>query len=152
MRVSIRKANLKDANLVAEMAAGLFSELSERTVFMNELSDVCKDLLRQDNSFYAVFLAFMEEECIGMITIHEITSMYARGLMGVIQELYVLPAVRSDGIGAILIREAKEYGSERGWKLIEVGAPNPEKWGRTVSFYKGKGFEEKGPRLRFNFE
>ncbi|MYL39797.1 GNAT family N-acetyltransferase [Halobacillus litoralis] len=149
MQLSIKKANLKDYYHVAEMAAKLFSELGERTILIKELSDVCKDLLRKDN--YTVFLAFWEEECIGMITIYEVTSMYARGLMGVIQELYVLPAMRSDGIGAKLIGEAKEHGSKIGWKFIEVGAPSPKKWGRTISFYKGLGFEEKGPRLRLKF-
>ncbi|WP_431800116.1 N-acetyltransferase family protein [Halobacillus andaensis] len=149
MRVSIRKANLKDVDLVAEMAAGLLSELSERTVCKNELLDVCEGLFNIQNHLYTVFLAFREEECIGMISVHEVTSLYARGSMGVIQELYVRPEVRSDGLGDKLIQSVKEQGAKCGWKIIEVGAPNPEKWSRTVSFYKRKGFEEKGPRLRF---
>ncbi|MFG6147413.1 GNAT family N-acetyltransferase [Halobacillus sp. B23F22_1] len=148
MCVSIKKANLNEAPLVAEMAAELFSELSERTVCKNEVLDVCEDLLNKENHLYTVFLAFKEEECIGMISVQEVTSLYARGSMGVIQELYVRPDVRSDGLGDKLIQAVKEQGSKCGWKIIEVGAPNPEKWSRTVSFYKGKGFEEKGPRLR----
>ncbi|CDQ20059.1 GNAT family N-acetyltransferase [Halobacillus karajensis] len=149
MCVSIKKASLNDALLVAEMAAGLFSEMSERTVCKKELLGVCEELLNKENHLYTVFLAFKEEECIGMISVHEVTSLYARGSMGIIQELYVRSDMRSDGLGDKLIQAVKEQGFKCGWKIIEVGAPNPEKWSRTVSFYKRMGFEEKGPRLRF---
>jgi GNAT superfamily N-acetyltransferase len=152
MSVNIRKAGLNDTKLVTDMATKLLSELRERTFFSSDLFDICKELLGKEENLYAAFLAFKEEECIGMVTIHGVTSLSATGSMGIIQELYVLPNLRSEGIGDQLIHAAMEHGFKCGWTNIEVGAPNPEKWSRTVSFYKRKGFKEVGPRLRFDLK
>ncbi|MEC0276940.1 GNAT family N-acetyltransferase [Peribacillus frigoritolerans] len=152
MNLKIRKAGIDDTKLVTDMAAKLLSELRERTVFSSDLFDICEELLSKEGNLYTVFLAFKEEECIGMVTIHGVTSLYATGSMGIIQELYVLPNLRSEGTGDQLIHAAKEHGYKCGWTNIEVGAPHAEKWSRTVSFYKRKDFKEIGPRLRYDLK
>jgi GNAT superfamily N-acetyltransferase len=75
-------------------------------------------------------------------------SLYTNGSFGVIHELYVLPEHRSNKVGALLIDAMKAIGEERRWNRIEVGAPSPENWGRTIKFYKEMGFEEIGPRMK----
>ena len=61
--------------------------------------------------------------------------------------MYVVPDYRSKSVGALLIETAISFGRERGWPDIEVGAPSPPRWQRTVDFYLRHGFEEVGPRL-----
>jgi GNAT superfamily N-acetyltransferase len=58
-----------------------------------------------------------------------------------------VPDFRSAGVGARLIEASIAFGRERGWPNIEVGAPSPPTWQRTVDFYRRHGFEEVGPRL-----
>ena len=58
-----------------------------------------------------------------------------------------MPDHRSQNVGSLLIEKAISFGRERGWPDIEVGAPMPPKWRRTVDFYLRHGFEKVGPRL-----
>ncbi|MFJ7309776.1 GNAT family N-acetyltransferase [Peribacillus frigoritolerans] len=149
MDIQIRKANLDDIELITSMVAKLLSELGDEAVNSKEFKDVCTELLGKERNLYTAFLAFKEDQCVGIITLSEFASLYAKGIGGVIQELYIVPNVRSQGIGDLLIDAAKEYGINRGWTRIEVGAPDAEKWNRTVSFYKREGFIEVGPRLKY---
>lgn len=152
MEIHIRMATLDDVEIVTNMVADLLSELSGNHVSRKELTEVCTELLSQKRSNYTAFLAFTEDSSVGLITLSEIASMYARGLSGVIQEFYVLPTARSLGIGDRLIRTAIQYGNQCSWTRLEVGAPNAEKWHRTVSFYQRVGFKEIGPRFKYVFD
>mgnify|MGYP001953175553 CR=1 FL=1 len=152
MGVQIRKATLADAEVVSEMVAKLLSELRGTTVFSNDLIDVSKQLLQKEDEQWAAFLACNEEKCVGVITLHGVMALYRAGSLGIIQELYVEPTMRSEGGGEQLIACAKEHGKTYGWGTLEVGAPNPEKWGRTVAFYKRLGFKEIGPRLKYQLD
>jgi hypothetical protein len=46
-----------------------------------------------------------------------------------------------------LIDHVKAFARSHGWKNIEVGAPDLERWSRSIAFYKRLGFVEVGPRL-----
>lgn len=129
----------------------LLTELSEKSIHAKDLIAICEDLLTNKADLYTVFLAF-KEECLGLLTMHEVSSLYAAGSIAIIQELYVQSNMRSEGIGEKLIQAAKEYGFMRNWIRLEVGAPDPEKWSRTVFFYKQKGSKEIGPRLKFDLK
>jgi GNAT superfamily N-acetyltransferase len=107
-------------------------------------------VLLQKPESYTAFLAFGESnDCIGMVTVASSCSIYAGGHFGIIQELYVRPDYRQLQIGHQLIEEVVRYAKGRHWKRIEVGAPEAEKWARTIAFYQREGFVEIGPRLKF---
>ncbi|QVY63445.1 GNAT family N-acetyltransferase [Cytobacillus gottheilii] len=150
MSINIRKATLNDALLVTKMTAELLSELKATTISSDELMDVCLELLKKEEEQWTAFLAFKEDECVGVLTLFGVMALYAPGSLGIIQELYVAPKMRSEGVGEQLIVSAKEHGKKFGWINLEVGTPNPEAWSRTVSFYKRLGFKEIGPRLKYH--
>lgn len=83
-----------------------------------------------------------------MITVTDIYTIYAEGRLGIIQELYVLPEYRSKKVGHELIKKVLEFAKSKGWRRIEVGAPDREVWARTMKFYLKEGFVEIGPRLK----
>ena len=83
-----------------------------------------------------------------MITLSEGLSIYAGGKFGVIREFYVIPEMRSTGVGKALLEKAKEFGRESGWKRIEVTPPDKGKWPRIYNFYTSESFKEIGPRLK----
>lgn len=62
------------------------------------------------------------------------------GRIGVINELYVLPEWRSEGIGAMLIDEAKSLAEDRGWKRIEVTTAGVD-YEKTNQFYQ-RGYQD----------
>ncbi len=137
----------KHAKIVARYVYELIDELAEgkgpnmETVLANT-----KTVLGNDKVFG--LLAYHNAMPIGLIMLNECAAIYAGGIFGEISELYVSPELRSQGIAGTLIERAVTLGSTRGWKRLEVGAPNQPNWKRTFDFYVRSGFEEVGPRLR----
>lgn len=93
-------------------------------------------------------IACADDEPVGLMVLNECTAIYAGGRFGEISELYVRPDMRSRGIAPHLLAAALAAGQARGWRRLEVGAPEQPKWKRTLNFYLCNGFEEVGPRLR----
>ena len=62
--------------------------------------------------------------------------------------MFVAPSYRSQGVGAALVRAAQQIAKEKGWKRIDVTAPESERWERTRRFYEKLGFVFTGPKLK----
>ena len=77
----------------------------------------------------------------------ETFAIYANGCYGVINEMYVVPEHRSSSIGAGLVDAAARHGRSRGWRRIDVTAPESDRWVRTRRFYQSLGFVFTGPKL-----
>ena len=93
-------------------------------------------------------MAFDEEskKNIGFLSLCESYSLYADGSFAIIQEFFVQPTYRSRGVGAKLLKAAKQYGEEKGWKCLEVTTPPLPGFERTLSFYEQNGFQITGGR------
>jgi GNAT superfamily N-acetyltransferase len=145
--VEIRKATLGDCDTVAGLALRLYDEighdLPEPTA-----RDVARTLVTSEDRHYAL-LAFLPDvnEAAGLLTIVESCATYAGGYFGIIQELYVEPALRSHGIGRELLESAGRLARERRWTRLEVTAPFGQRFKRSVRFYRANGFNDSGPRL-----
>ena len=106
-----------------------------------------KYLLESGDSVWALVAKTKSSEIVGILTLNECAAIYAGGSFGEISELYVDSSQRSSGVGAKLIDAAKQFGIQKGWPEIEVGAPPQPEWKRTVDFYMSRGFVYSGPRL-----
>lgn len=152
--IVIKKALASDASLAARLIAELLRDFNEKsgatfTIDTEKLSTTAEELLKRDN--YAIYFAFASNGAVvGLITLSQGSAIYNGGDFCVITELYVSHAHRSSGIGNLLVEQAKNFAKEKGWKQIEVGAPDVMAWPRTIEFYKKKGFKEKGPKLRLD--
>jgi GNAT superfamily N-acetyltransferase len=146
--LSIRKATVEDTETILRLAKGLFSELGHSLPVDNQQSLLfCKTIL--ESGEYVVFLSnYSQGHSNGIITLSEGLSIYACGKFGVIREFYVIPEMRSTGVGKALLEKAKEYGRSNMWKRIEVTPPDKMKWPLTYKFYSREGFSEIGPRLK----
>ena len=146
---TIRKAVIRDAEAVSRLTRELFAELGHIPPITDFKQSVafCKDILEDDK--YVVLLASDSKGLIaGTLTLSEDISIYAGGRFGVIREFYVVPNMRSKGIGKALLEKAKEFSRNKGCKRIEVTLPSKEKHFRTYTFYTREGFQEIGPRLK----
>jgi GNAT superfamily N-acetyltransferase len=146
--LTVRKATGKDAESILRLAKELYSELGHRlSIGDHESVPFCKAIL--ESGEYVVFLSDGPQGYPnGIITLSEGLSIYAGGKFGVIREFYVIPEMRSTGVGKALLEKAKEFGRRSGWKRIEVTPPDKGKWSRTYDFYIREGFAEIGPRLK----
>ena len=130
------------ASLLLELSAGKWRG------GVSDLLPMVKERLDDRSGFFAYVVFDQHDDAVGVITVSTVAAIYAAGVVGTIQELYVAPASRSTGAGRELLARIVELGRRSGWNRIEVGAPAQEQWSRTINFYKASGFTEIGPRLQ----
>lgn len=131
---------------VAELLAALFEEVGH-TPTATEIADIFAETEADDH--HSTLLALDDDgDVVGVLTLAETLSLYAGGYIGVINELYVVPNYRSEGVGKILLDAAKSLAEERDWKRLEVTTPGDE-YAKTLRFYEREGFMPIGPRYKF---
>ena len=148
MRIETCLAIDADADTVGTLVWTLLTELDPAShMAVAEAQAVARSLLGEGASVFGL-LARVDDEPVGVLMLNECASIYARGRFGEITELFVAPEFRSCGVAKHLVAHARQFGLERGWKRLEVGAPHQPDWHRTVDFYRREGFVHVGPRLK----
>jgi GNAT superfamily N-acetyltransferase len=97
-----------------------------------------------------VMLAESDDTICGICTVSFVVSLRTRGVYGIVQEMYILPELRGQRIGAKMLISTLEYAQSVGCIMVEVGTP-PE-GSRQSRFYKGVGFKRFGDRYRYKFD
>lgn len=125
----------------------LYSEIGH-VLSESVANDVTAGLLASEPRYRAL-LAFTPgaEEPVGLLTLAESCATYAAGYFGIVQELYVVPEMRSRGVGQALLEHARKIAVEQNWSRLEVTGPLDPGFARSIAFYRAYGFEDSGPRL-----
>lgn len=132
--------------VVAELLASLFREVGH-TPDAEAIAAIFMET--DEDSRHSTLLAFDDDgDAVGIMTVAESLALYAGGRIGVINELYVVPTYRSEGVGKILLDAVKELAEQRGWQRLEVTTPGAE-YEKTLHFYEREGFMPIGPRYKF---
>jgi len=149
--IQIERAGLEQKETILEFVGRLLRELEGGSAEFEGVDSqkVLAEWAQNQDRVHA-FLAKTEEgRVVGISTLVETFAIYAGGCHGVIDEMYVDPEFRSEGVGRMLIDAVKNFGREKSWLRIDVTAPPEEEWKRTVRFYEREGFVFTGPKLRF---
>lgn len=133
-------------NLIRELLIELGNE-SEDSHYIDIFIESKDRLITQPG--HSFFLAVDNGNICGLITVSENFALYAGGLFGTINEMYVIPAMRSHNIGKLLIDHVKNIAKQKKWTRLDVTSPIEEKWMRTARFYESQGFTFTGEKLRF---
>lgn len=152
MNIQIKSALPEEADQIARMVKALTDEIMEAigekqfNIDLAEASRRCRQYLKE--GIYAVYLAIDADQNrpIGFVALCESHALYAEGAFGIIQELYVEPAYRSQQVGKRLIEAAVDHGRDRGWKRLEVCTPPLPAFAGTIQFYERQRFEITGGR------
>lgn len=99
---------------------------------------VLQQLLEEHSSRGAVWVAESAGTLLGYLTAVLVMSVEHQGLMGEIDELYVVPEARSRGIGAQLLTAVETALAERGCTRLQlqIGAGNSA----ARAFYARRGY------------
>jgi GNAT superfamily N-acetyltransferase len=81
-------------------------------------------------------------------TLGESFAFLAHGTYGILNELWVNPELRSQGVGHQVIDFCVRFARARGWGRIDVSAPPNAEWDRTFAFYQKRGFVFTGRKLK----
>lgn len=131
--ITIRKVKESDMLTVYEQIC----ELEEITLNLNEFKNIFFDNINQNDKLY-----FVAEDstglCMGFISCHVQALLHHGGKVAEIQELFVKPNYRNQGIGSLLIKHIESLLKEMGCVSFEVTAQN--KRIRTHEFYKKENF------------
>lgn len=147
MAVELRALKATESGIAAQMVGALIAELAPGYhPDLGAMTQTAAGLLRQGRILGLV--AWEGDQPVGLLMLNECAAIYAGGLFGEITELYVIPRMRSRGLAAQMVARARDMGNARGWKRLEVGAPEQPVWARTKVFYERQGFTEVGPRLK----
>jgi GNAT superfamily N-acetyltransferase len=131
---------------VSELLADLFEEVGHQ-VSAADIAEIFEIIDADDR--HSTLLALNDEgQPVGIMTLAEVPSLYAGGFIGVINELYVVPNYRSEGVGKILLDAAKTLAEDRNWQRLEVTTPG-EEYEKTLRFYEREGFMPIGPRYKY---
>ena len=143
--IHFKTADESDSAAVAEMLADLFGEVGHDKTAA-EIAAIFADI--EGDERHSTLLALDDDDdLVGLITLTESIAIYAGGRIGVINELYVAHEWRSEGVGAMLVGEAKSLAQARNWQRLEVTTPG-EDYERTIRFYEREGFFRIGPRMK----
>jgi GNAT superfamily N-acetyltransferase len=146
----IRLAVPEDAAAIAAMAVALTEEISGRlgvktfNLEPQKTASLCHMLLREEK--YLALVAIAEEQAIGFVGISEGRALYAEGALATMQEFYVAPPFRANGVGTLLLNAAAELARKRRWNRLEVCTPPLPEFERSLTFYERHGFEITGGR------
>jgi GNAT superfamily N-acetyltransferase len=125
--VTIRPATEANAETVVDLVLRLLEELGGFSVAgqRDSMVALCRLLLAKGH--YAAFVAYTPENtAVGVLTLAEYSALYVAGTLGSIQELYVVPEMRSAHVGQALIAAARDVGRARCWPRSTLGAPGSE--------------------------
>lgn len=141
--ITFRLAAPADTPDIARCLANLFGEV-EHDLDASDIEEIFGDM--EANDKHSTLLAIGHDgDIAGIVTVAECLSISAGGIYGVINELYVLPPYRSEGVGRLLMEQVLELAEHRQWKRVEVTTPGDE-FSRTLHFYEKEGFYKIGPR------
>jgi GNAT superfamily N-acetyltransferase len=149
--IIIKRAAADDSGEIAPMVGELLDEIMAAIgvqAFNFDLHDTVarlKDFILSEK--YFVFVAWGKEaKAVGFIALFESHTLYAEGSFGTIPELYVRPEYRSENVGLRLLEQARNFGTSRGWKRLEVTTPPLPQFDKTLAFYEREGFTITGGR------
>jgi GNAT superfamily N-acetyltransferase len=151
MPFRIERVGIENAAIVLEAVMTLLRELGAEAEDVGELDEArLRAGWAAADGRFQVFVAHAGDgQIAGLLTLSQTFAIYANGNYGVIDEMYVAPRFRSQGLGRELIGAAKAFGRDQGWTRIDVTAPEGEGWDRTRRFYEREGFSFAGPKLKF---
>jgi GNAT superfamily N-acetyltransferase len=132
-------ASVDDAPVAAGMLHDFNNEFGTPTPGPAALERRLRELLATDSTF--VWLGGDPAVGIALVTLR--SNVWFDGPVALLDELYVAPAARNQGIGSAMIAALLAQASDDGWDLIEVNVDEFDHDARR--FYERHGFANKEP-------
>jgi GNAT superfamily N-acetyltransferase len=154
MEITIRTATVDDAAALGEILRSVdwFTSLIEMPA--EELQASILQSLESclaDSSHLLLVAETGTGSLAGYLSLHWLPYLFLDGAEGYISELFVHKAIRSAGVGTLLIERAKEEGRARGCsRLMLVNGRTRESYQRD--FYKKNGWHERETMANFVYD
>ncbi len=131
-----RLATPDDAAEVARLLHDFNTEYDWPSPGIEVLTERLSTLLATEDTF--AVLAGSPAVAVALVTLRP--NVWYEGCVALLDELYVEPELRGQGIGAVVIEHFLELARERGVDLIEINVDEPDV--DAQRFYRRHGFSE----------
>jgi ribosomal protein S18 acetylase RimI-like enzyme len=140
MEVPVRIAEPQDAGDVARLLHDFNTEYEDFTPGVEVLTENAGRMIENDEM--TVLLAGEGPD--GLAELRFRTSVWSDGLHAYLEELYVAPERRGQGIGRTLLNAAMDLARERGAKHMDLGTSDDDVAARAL--YQSVGFTNREGR------
>ena len=128
----------------------LYLELFEHDeVLTSDVKHKIHQQWQDTNPSHWAYKVLNDGNIVAFFTLVESFSFFAHGQYGIINEFWVAPESRSQGVGGQVLQLIKTLAVQKGWERIDVSAPIAEEWIRSVDFYKKYGLNSTGKKLKY---
>jgi GNAT superfamily N-acetyltransferase len=138
-RTQTRLATIDDADVVARLLHDFNTEFDTPSPGVDVLAPRLRRLLSTDSTF--AILAGDPAVAIALVTLR--SNVWYDGHVAILDELYVVPELRDQGIGSAVIAQLLSTASARGVDLIEINVDEGDV--DTQRFYERHGFSKTQP-------
>ena len=114
MEMNIRNTEFKDLDAIYNFICELENEVFDYQIFKGIFEGNLQNLN------YVYYVAEKGNQVVGFISFHTQKLLHHCGIVGEIQELYVVPNFRNQQIGRFLVNKVKDYAKTHKLKSIEV--------------------------------
>jgi len=145
----VRAASAHDTPAIAAAVRELLVELGGKPAPASAIETAARALL-EDRESGALLVAEGSEGLVGVLGASWQSALHIPGRYGLIQELWVHPSWRGRAIGGDLVEAVFTLARRLRIARVEVGLPRDGFAGirATEAFYRGRGFELLGARMR----
>lgn len=140
--MNIRNAKSDDLDTIFNFICELENEVFDYQIFKG----IFEENLRNLN--YVYYVAESDVQIVGFISFHTQKLLHHCGIVGEIQELYVVPNFRNQQIGRFLVNKVKDYAKTHKLKSIEVTSNKLRT--ENVYIYEHLGFKLSHNKLTIN--
>jgi PhnO protein len=130
--VKIRSATVDDISVMH----GFVEELEEQKFDSETFRMLAAENLNNPNCYY--FIAEMNSDPVGFVSLHVQTLLHHLGKTGEIQELYVKADFRNHSIGKLLIEQVEKTAAQL--NLLEIEVTAQVRRLHTHAFYQKQGY------------
>lgn len=123
-RIEIIQASLEHVEVLTPLFDG-YRQFYKQPSNLNGARRFLSERLANKES--VIFLASNEQEGLGFVQLYPTFSSIALKRLWILNDLYVLPDARRQGIGRALLKRAQQFASETGAKglVLETAIDNP---------------------------
>ncbi|MBD2438155.1 GNAT family N-acetyltransferase [Nostoc sp. FACHB-110] len=138
--IEIKQASLEDASKLLPLLTQFFYDEGFDAV-VKKLPTALDAMLQDSGS--AIFFASNRVEVIGIATVTTTSVGLEFSRYAELEDLYVLPQSRNQGVGQALIDKVKQWCCQKQYSVLSVVVTPEDQANRNlISYYQKKGFHE----------
>lgn len=148
MSIEIRKASTLDTTKLVALAAALMDEIGDTPGSQAQISRLFSEIEHSDSD--EVLVAKDDGALVGMLLVHYRRAMSRGSWIAEVDDMYVKPDYRGQGVGRMLLDSAARAAQHRDATALVAGVGETND--KACDFYLAHGFSETGRVLARRLE